>query len=102
MQHNAIENPWQVLGVDEAASPEEIRRAYLEKVRLYPPDQHPRQFEQLRDAFEAVKDPRRCAERLLFSGSPRMPLTELVQNKKAMFQFIGPKPWLDVLDPKSK
>ncbi len=101
IDQNQMDRPWDILDVNVDAAPQEIRRAYLEKIKRYPPDEHPTQFERIRDAYEAVKDPRRRAEQLLFSGSPKMPLKDLVRNKKGAFQFVGPGPWLDVLDPKA-
>jgi hypothetical protein len=97
-----IKNPWAILEIDPTASPEEIRRAYLEIIKRYPPDRHPEQFEQVRDAYEAVKDPRHRFRHVLFLTPPHTPLADLVRKTDRTYPFVGPKPWLDVLDPKTK
>ena len=102
MALNQIENPWAILEIEETASPEEIRGAYLEKIKRYPPDRHPEQFECLRDAFETAKDPRHRARHLLFSLPPQTPLADVVRNINRTNPFVGSKPWLDVLDPTAK
>ena len=51
-------NPYEILGVAENASEQEIRTAYLSKVKEFPPDQSPQEFEGIRDAYEALRDPR--------------------------------------------
>ena len=48
------EDPRQVLGIDAEAGEEEIRAAYLRKVKEYPPDRSPREFERVRDAYEIL------------------------------------------------
>ena len=53
------EDPRQVLEIDAEAGEEEIRAAYLRKVKEYPPDRSPREFERVRDAYEMLRDPRR-------------------------------------------
>ena len=102
MMLNPDENPWAILGIDEAASPEEVRCAYLDKIKRYPPDRHPEQFERLRDAFEMAQDPRLRFRRMLFSFPPEMPLADLARQTSQTYPFVGPQPWLDVLDPKAK
>src|SRR5262245_57570904 len=44
------------LEVPPTASPEEIRRAYYQMVRKYPPEQEPERFEQIRRAYETLAD----------------------------------------------
>ncbi len=47
-----------VLGVSIDATEADVRAAYLDKVRLHPPDRDPEQFEKIRDANELLRDPR--------------------------------------------
>ena len=75
-------NPYQLLGVSEDASFEEIRKAYLMRVRLSPPEQDPHRFRQIRAAYGRLKDgaERRALDLSLFrtqSGLP-MPPAEAV------------------------
>jgi curved DNA-binding protein CbpA len=43
-------NPHAVLGVGPEADDEQIRAAYLGKLKQYPPDRCPDEFESVRDA----------------------------------------------------
>ena len=59
-------DPFSVLGVDENASDDEIKRRYLALVRNFPPDREPGRFQTYRAAFEAVHTERqRLAAKLL-------------------------------------
>ena len=64
-------NPFQVLGVPETADDAEIKKAYLRKVREFPPDRAPQQFQVVREAFEAVQTRRdRLRYRLFHTELP--------------------------------
>ncbi len=89
--------PTDVLGVSRTATDEEIRAAYLLKVREYPPDRSPEQFERIRDAYDALRDPRRRIRHRLFSVDPRAPLASLITSETPPRRFVGPGAWLDVL-----
>ena len=59
-------DPFSVLGVDENASDDEIKRRYLALVRNFPPDREPERFQTYRAAFEALQTERqRLAAKLL-------------------------------------
>jgi curved DNA-binding protein CbpA len=90
------DDPRQVLGVSPEAGDEEIRAAYLRKVKEYPPDRAPREFERVRDAFEALRDPRRRTRQLL-AADPNKPLVSLLEGQVPERRFKGPEPWLAVL-----
>ena len=93
-------DPIEVLGISRDATDEEIRAAYLLKVREHPPDRSPEQFEQIRDAYEVLRDPRRRLRHRLFSVDPQMPLASLFSGEANPRRFVGPDPWLDVLKGK--
>jgi curved DNA-binding protein CbpA len=61
-----MKTPFEVLGVDETAGDEAIKRAYLQKVREHPPERDPERFQAIRAAFEAVADHRRRLGHQLF------------------------------------
>ena len=86
-----------VLGVADGATEEEIRAAYLRAVREHPPDTSPEQFERIRDAYEALRDPRSRARNLLFSGDPLAPLDSLIAGRPAERRYAGPDLWLAAL-----
>ena len=53
---NHESSPYEVLEVRETASLEEIRKAYLEKVRKSPPERDPEGFKKIRKAYGLLKD----------------------------------------------
>ena len=74
-------NPYEVLGVSEKASDQELRAAYIALLRRYPPDRAPDEFERIRDAYDELNDPDRRASAMLFSGRDiASPLSYLKQS----------------------
>ena len=90
-------DPAGVLGVPPSATDEEIRAAYLAKVRECPPDRSPEQFERIRDAYELLRDPRGRVRHRLFAGDAGAPLASLFTRDLPRRRFVGPGPWLEVL-----
>ena len=90
-------DPRQILGVGVEAGDEEIRAAYLRKVKEHPPDRSAAEFEQVRDAYETLRDPRRRMRQLLLSADPKQPLVSLLEARSSERRFTGPAPWLAVL-----
>jgi curved DNA-binding protein CbpA len=91
------EDPRALLGVGPDASDEDIRQAYLRKVRAHPPERDPETFEKIRDAYELLRDPRRRAALILLAPDPEGPLTDLLGKAGRGPTFVGPQPWLDVI-----
>jgi DnaJ-class molecular chaperone with C-terminal Zn finger domain len=60
-------NPFDILCVAEGATDEAIRKAYLAKLREFPPERAPARFEDLQRAFEAVKTHRDRLKYRVFS-----------------------------------
>ncbi len=89
-----------ILGVAAKASAEEIRAAYLLKVREHPPEQSPEEFERIRDAYETLRDPRRRAREMFLAADPSEPLVSLIAGERAPRRFVGPHPWMEVLKGK--
>ena len=54
--HEIGSNPYEILGVPETAPMEEIRKAYLRKVRLSPPERDPAGFKTIRKAYAQLQD----------------------------------------------
>ena len=90
-------DPRETLGVGAEAGDEEIRAAYLRKVREFPPDRAPVEFEKIRDAYDALRDPARRTVEMLTAADPTRPLTNLLEDRNAERIFVGPEPWLAVL-----
>jgi len=47
---------YQILGLEPGASEIEIKRAYFKLIRKYPPESDPERFQQIREAYEHLKD----------------------------------------------
>jgi len=90
-------DPYRLLGIAAGAEDEQIRAAYLAKLKQFPPDRCPVEFEQVRDAYELLRDRRRRAHYTLFSGAPDAPLASLLEGMVNERRFAGPAPWLAVL-----
>ncbi len=90
-------DPRGILGVGPKATDDEIRQAYLTKVKAHPPECDPEAFERIRDAYELLRDPRRRAALILLAPDPTGPLTDLLRNEAGRARYVGPQPWLDVI-----
>ncbi|MCI0534820.1 MAG: J domain-containing protein [Verrucomicrobiales bacterium] len=63
-------NPYVTLGVTLDADDQTIRRAYLEAVRLAPPDHDPKRFQAVSTAYEQIKDESSRHRYTLFNREP--------------------------------
>ena len=93
-------DPLGVLGIRADANDEEVRSAYLRKVKEFPPDRNPNEFEQVRDAYDMLRDRRQRARHFLFGVDPRARLDSLLEGDDGQARFAGPEPWLAVLKVK--
>ncbi len=64
---NPMINPFDVLGVDEAASDADVKKAYFQMVRQFTPEKHAERFKQIREAYDLLKDPSHRLEAEVFS-----------------------------------
>jgi curved DNA-binding protein CbpA len=94
--------PWSVLGVPPGASDEEVRAAYVQKGKEFPPDRAGGQFEKIRDAYEQMKDPYRRAKYLILGANVDRPLESLLDEVPAVRRYVGPEPWLAALKSQPK
>jgi len=90
-------DPRKILGVSVNATQEEIRAAYLRKIKEHPPESSSEEFERIRDAWDTLRDPRRHARSLLLADDPEAPFTSLVSDKTRNRHFVGPEVWLAAL-----
>jgi DnaJ-domain-containing protein 1 len=93
-------DPREVLGVNQDAGEEEIRAAYLRKVKEHPPDRSPEEFERIRDAYDSLREPRRRMRDSLLSVDPFATFVSVLELKTRQRRFAGPQPWLEVLKKK--
>jgi curved DNA-binding protein CbpA len=91
-------DPHSILGISKDSGEEEIRRAYLEKIRQYPPDRSPEEFERIRDAYAVLNNPLHRMRAQLFSVDPDQSLVALLDNLEAKRDFTGPGPWLAAME----
>ena len=90
----------EILGVSDGAGEEEIRAAYLRKVKEHPPERSPEEFEKIRDAYEKLRNPRQRMRAMLLADDPAAPLVSLLDGAPPARRFVGPDPWLEVLKGK--
>jgi curved DNA-binding protein CbpA len=67
------ENPYAVLGLNRAATLDEIKQAYFSQVRQHPPEREPEAFKRIRAAYDQLKTPEKRVEadmRLLEDFTP--------------------------------
>ena len=57
MKNPFTANPFDVLGIDETASSDEIKKAYFQMVRQFSPEKHAEQFKRIREAYDLLKEP---------------------------------------------
>jgi curved DNA-binding protein CbpA len=93
-------DPTEILGVGPNAGEEELRAAYLQKVKQFPPDRSPEEFEKIRDAFEVLNDPRKRMQLLIESAKPPANMASLMDGMRPRREFTGPQIWRDVLKTK--
>jgi hypothetical protein len=89
--------PWRVLGLSRCAGEDEIRAAYLEQVKLHPPDREPEAFERIRDAYEVLRDPRRRA-RMVLDVDPAPSIESLLDETPPDRRRVGSELWLAAID----
>ena len=97
-----IEDPWSVLDVSEQADQDQIRAAYIEKVKQFPPDRCGKQFERIRAAYAQLKDPLLLRMRAILGESPSAPLASLLDDHPRRRRYVGPAAWLDVIKRQGK
>jgi DnaJ-domain-containing protein 1 len=93
-------NAHEVLGVTANATEEEIRAAYLSRVKEFPPDRSPEEFERIRDAYDTLRDPRRRTKAMLLATDFIAPLVHVVDGYKPRRIFAGPQAWREVMKTK--
>jgi len=77
--------PFEILGITEEADDLQIKQAYLQKIRIYPPDHAPVQFQLVRDAYEKIQTrEKRLAFQLFYIQEPD--IQEVIAH---MLQQIG-------------
>lgn len=84
----------EILGLRKEHDAESIRRSYLEKIKMYPPDQDPKMFEQIRDAYETLRVAQDKQGSLFADAAPGVLFADLLDPHDKKRYFTGPEPWL--------
>lgn len=59
---SAADDPYQVLGLADSATDEQIKQSYLARVRQHPPEKDPGGFKRVRAAYECLRTPEKRLE----------------------------------------
>jgi len=86
-------DPYAVLGLVRGASPREIKRAYFDLVRQYPPEEHPDAFKLIRAAYEKLRTADVKAETDLFLFQPPSPWEPRKRRRKLDLDFHSEDVW---------
>jgi DnaJ-class molecular chaperone len=62
-----MKTPYEILEVVEQATDSEIKQAYLQKVKLNPPDRDQEKFQQIHNAYETIKNETNRVKYTLFN-----------------------------------
>jgi curved DNA-binding protein CbpA len=89
-------NPYEILGISQGAAPGEIRKAYLKKLRLSPPEKDPEGFKAIRHAYSMLQDTgqRKALDLTLFKSEsgivlPSVGVTDFTYHfKERIFRFL--------------
>jgi hypothetical protein len=73
MSSSQSADPFKILGISPDATEAAIRVRYLELVKQFPPDREPEKFREVREAFEAAKDPLPIARRMISPLNDEVP-----------------------------
>ncbi len=94
------EDPHAILRVRPGAGAEEIRAAYIDRIREYPPERYAAEFERVRDAYAILSDPGHRIRMMLRSADPEASLASLLEGKTQSRYFVGPHAWLAAMREK--
>lgn len=70
-------SPYQIIGVGEQATDEEIKQAYLKLVKANPPERDQQKFRQIQQAYQLIKDEDSRLQYALF-GLPELEFEQLL------------------------
>lgn len=87
-------DPYAVLGLAHGASLREIKRAYFDLVRQYPPEEHPETFKLIRMAYEKLRTAEVKAETDLFLFRPPTPWEPRKRGTKLDLDVHADDIWL--------
>jgi len=75
---------YSILNISKNAAPAEVKKAYFTLVRKFPPDKHPQEFMEIREAYEALADESTRKQYDLVESLPDTVKWSFEQGKKAL------------------
>ena len=73
-------DPYRILGVGPESTDDDIRQAYLKRVKAHPPERHPDRFERVRGAYEKLRDARSRLAFLLFEPARGETMEDVIEE----------------------
>lgn len=61
-----MQNPYEILGVDEGASTVDVKKAYFNLIKQFTPEKHGEEFKEIRGAYDRLKDSTKRLETDMF------------------------------------
>lgn len=61
-----MRTPFEILDIDESATDDMIKSAYLKKVRQFSPERYPEKFKEIKKAYDSIKSLKKRLEHRLF------------------------------------
>lgn len=89
-----MSNAYNRLNIPDTADDDTIRRAYLTMIQQFPPDLYPDEFQEIRAAYDGIKDARSRAHYAIVH-TPDVTLNELFAS--AMTPDQARRPSLDLM-----
>ncbi|MGR9117005.1 MAG: J domain-containing protein [Gammaproteobacteria bacterium] len=83
-----MKTPYQILDVATDAGDADIKQAYLQRVKDFPPDRDPERFQAIRSAYEAIKDHKSRISYALFNV-PAVDFDEFLNRTLDVTQTIN-------------
>lgn len=75
-----MEDPYAVFGLPPDCGDEAIRRRYLQLVREFSPERHPKKFAEIRQAYENLKDLDTRLEYRLFEAGKTESVEAIIED----------------------
>ena len=93
-------DPYEILGLSQAAGEDEIRQRYLALVREFPPEREPQRFAEIRNAYDQLRDPLVSLERRIFNVTATDTLDSLLaaEQKRLAVQRVPTPVLLSLAD----
>ena len=94
-------NPFYVLKVSHTASDQEVREAYLEAVRKYPPERFPARFNEINTAYKEIQGQRERIRRHLICLPASRTLAEMIPETAPQRNPLSKDLWMTLIRRKT-